>query len=257
LGRGTKLFYFVQDDEALFHAVSSSFFFARETFSQPDATIIASGPWMSSRIESLTGRKVPFFQFPVDKSIYFPDASTTRERRLIFYYKPESERRLPQVGLKVLEIVKYFVPDVDITLFGSSELPKTSFEYSSRGQLGTLEEMASLYRSSAVGLVFSPTNPSLIPYEMASCGLPVVDYVDKTDSANMEFIKETGIVPSDSSSLGIAMTIVDLLVNQESMKKAHENTIFKSQQFATPKDSGHQAAQVFLKAIKGIGKAAL
>ena len=41
--------------------------------------------------------------------------------------------------------------------------------------LPTIRDLADLYRSSRAGIVFSTTNPSLVPYEMMACGLPVVD----------------------------------------------------------------------------------
>ena len=45
--------------------------------------------------------------------------------------------------------------------------------------LPTIKDLADLYRESTIGMVFSTTNPSLVPYEMMACGLPVIDL--KTD----------------------------------------------------------------------------
>lgn len=41
--------------------------------------------------------------------------------------------------------------------------------------LPTLHDLADLYRNATLGIVFSTTNPSLVPYEMMACGCPVAD----------------------------------------------------------------------------------
>ena len=38
-----------------------------------------------------------------------------------------------------------------------------------------IADLGNLYRSADVGVCFSTTNPSLVPFEMMACGLPVVD----------------------------------------------------------------------------------
>jgi len=65
----------VQDGEALFNPVSSTFFRARETFFELETAILASGAWMANRIEALNGRKVPYFDFPINREVYksFPE----------------------------------------------------------------------------------------------------------------------------------------------------------------------------------------
>lgn len=61
--------------------------------------------------------------------------------------------------------------------FGSSQLDKNqlNFPCTIKGLLPSLKELANLYRNADFGLVFSTTNPSLVPYEMMSCGCPVGD----------------------------------------------------------------------------------
>jgi Glycosyltransferase len=43
------------------------------------------------------------------------------------------------------------------------------------GVLPSLDSLSQLYRNADFGLVFSPTNPSLVPFEMLACGCPVGD----------------------------------------------------------------------------------
>ena len=121
----SKVYYFVQDDEALFNPISSEFFFARGTFYEDRAEIIASGSWMSNRVMELSGRHVFSFPFPVDKSIYHPGAWHNQiNQNLVFYYKPEASRRLAEFGVAVLEIVQSILPEITIHTFGSATPPQ-------------------------------------------------------------------------------------------------------------------------------------
>ena len=45
----------------------------------------------------------------------------------------------------------------------------------SLGKITDLTELAELYSRAKLGIAFSSTNPSLIPFEMLACGLPLID----------------------------------------------------------------------------------
>jgi len=68
-------------------------------------------------------------------------------------------------------------PDYEILFFGSGSAKQHPQPYpvTYLDIVPTLNDLASLYATSAAGLVFSTTNPSLVPYEMMACGLPVID----------------------------------------------------------------------------------
>jgi glycosyltransferase involved in cell wall biosynthesis len=86
-------------------------------------------------------------------------------------------RRCYEIGIQVLELVNRMLPDVEIILFGSNQVVSDQFSFPvvCKGVLPTTQDLADLYNSATIGMVFSPTNPSLVPYEMMACGLPVVD----------------------------------------------------------------------------------
>lgn len=247
-----KIVYFVQDDEALFNPVSSTYFRARETYFEPEVSILASGPWMANRIETLTGRKVPYFNFPVDREIYksFPQdlnriQDVNDRKQLVFYYKPDAERRMADLGLEVLRIVKTFIPEIRIVSFGSEQNPDPRVIDEHFGVLRTIEEISRLYRQSHVGLVFSPTNPSLIPYEMSACGTVVVDYCERGDQTKRLLCDAIGIQFSDANANDLARKIIELVLDKDYFLKSQANAMALSENFATPEISGQQAVKLF------------
>ena len=68
-------------------------------------------------------------------------------------------------------------PDLEIIMFGSNHLNEkmVPFQATIVRMLPTLQDLAALYRNADLGIVFSTTNPSLVPYEMLSCECPVAD----------------------------------------------------------------------------------
>lgn len=170
-------FYFVQDFEPMFMPVSSDYILADATYTL-GFNHICSGPWCADILRNRHQAKVDFFQFPVDTDIYNQRETRTKtERNLIFFAKPEMERRCFSLGMRALHIFHQLRPEVEIILFGSDELRRRPlpFPCTKLGLLGSLEGLARLYRNADLGLIFSPTNPSLVPFEMLACGCPVAD----------------------------------------------------------------------------------
>jgi hypothetical protein len=226
----SSLFYFIQDDEALFHPVSSAFFKAREDMQDPDLILIASGRWMKERIKEITGRDVFYFPFPIDHDIYNSKNLDldSKKRQLLVYFKPEAVRRLSELALEVIEIVQGYIPDLKIVTFGSDHSPETRHGVEHRGQLKTLGELSELYRESSLALMFSPTNPSLLPYEMAACGLPVVDYREFNDLTKKFFQDETGVELANANAFDIAYRIIELFLNPRELRERQQLVITKS-----------------------------
>jgi glycosyltransferase involved in cell wall biosynthesis len=66
---------------------------------------------------------------------------------------------------------------VEIVMFGSPHAARQNLDFpvTFLKVVPTLEGLSDLYSSADLGMAFSTTNPSLVPYEMMACGLPVVD----------------------------------------------------------------------------------
>ncbi len=93
--------------------------------------------------------------------------------RVVFYGRGSTPRRGVALGLEALAHVKAARPEVEIVLYGGDRPGLADFPHVHAGVLSR-PELAALYRSATVGLALSYTNLSLVPIEMAACGLPVV-----------------------------------------------------------------------------------
>ncbi len=175
-GNISEIYYLVQDLEYFFNPMSSGYIRAENTYKYNFKTI-TSGPLPKKILsEKYNNDCIESFQFPIDRDVYFNHEKTQRKKQIIFFAKPEMPRRCYEMGLEVFETLNKKLPNYELILFGSKHIPYSdSIKYKSLKVLPSINDLASLYRQSTLGIVFSTTNPSLVPYEMMACGLPVVD----------------------------------------------------------------------------------
>jgi glycosyltransferase involved in cell wall biosynthesis len=170
-------FYFVQDYEPMFAPMGTEYILAENTY-RMGLTNLTSGPWPAKILKSKYGAEAEFFRFPVDRKIYNTNIKRTKtNKNIIFFAKPEMPRRCYDLGIMALKLVKEKRPDIEIILFGSEEIAAQSvpFEHTNLGLITNINDLSKLYRNADLGIVFSTTNPSLVPYEMMACGLAVAD----------------------------------------------------------------------------------
>jgi glycosyltransferase involved in cell wall biosynthesis len=77
-----------------------------------------------------------------------------------------------------------------------------------------IEDLANLYANADVGIVFSTTNPSLVPYEMMACGLPIVDLGRPGNETNYAGRSDIALL-ADPDPAAMARQIKDLLSDSE------------------------------------------
>jgi glycosyltransferase involved in cell wall biosynthesis len=173
-----EILYFVQDFEPAFYPMGSDYILAENSY-RKGLYAITSGPWCAHILQRDYGMQADAFQFPVDRTVYRPDADggQPRAKRVLFFAKPEMPRRCFEIGTMALAEFHRLKPDYEILFFGSGSARNypQRFPVTYLDIVPTLADLARLYATSAAGLVFSTTNPSLVPYEMMACGLPVVD----------------------------------------------------------------------------------
>lgn len=166
--------YFVQDFEPMFSPMSTDYVLAYHSYRlglQP----IVFGDWNSRMLKKEFGVATRGIRFPVDREIYSPVAGVQRENIILFYARPSQPRRLYELGYHALRQLRAFLPGYRFVFFGE-DIPGLAVDgFECVGKQTDLGELAKLYSKARIGLAFSSTNPSLIPYEMLSCGLPVVD----------------------------------------------------------------------------------
>lgn len=223
----SHLMYFVQDYEPYFYPMGSEYILAENTYRQ-GLYHITSGPWCKFFLERNYNAEADFFQFPVDRSVYFPKARTNNTRTLLFFAKPEMPRRCYEIGIQALKIIKENLPDLKIVLYGSRELESSyiNSDFEVRSIVPTLEELAWLYSNADLGIVFSTTNPSLIPYEMMACGLPVVDLARPGNEINYGGRFDIAFL-ADPNPLKMAQQIVELLDDSHELEnRSHKGLDF-------------------------------
>ncbi|MGO4704327.1 hypothetical protein AB4072_00925 [Microvirga sp. 2MCAF38] len=202
--------YLVQDFEAGFNPMGDGFIFGEDSYMYGLQTITL-GRWLSQRLTREFGNVPYSIDFGVDREIY-----TTRQpfydRKLSVcaILQPEKPRRCTQLVLESLGIVKTRLPKAEINLFGGEPI-QLWFE---ANQLGIIspQELSDLYNESGVGLCVSSSNPSRIPFEMMSCGLPTVDIY--RNNTIYDFPSE-GMLLAHQTPESIADALVELLTNGE------------------------------------------
>jgi len=172
--RAGEIVYFVQDFEPYFYAMGSEYVLAESTY-RKGLYAITSGIWCEHFLRNRYGAEADHFQFPIDRSIYFDRKAVRRHDRVVFFAKPEMPRRCYELGVQALSALKALRPDVEIAFYGSSCATNVNFPVTQLGVLPGPNDLAQLYNEATIGIAFSTTNPSLVPYEMMACGLPVVD----------------------------------------------------------------------------------
>lgn len=172
--------YFLQDYEPMFFPMGTDYVRACETY-RFGFYPITSGPWPLRMLEKEWGvTRGTFFRFPIDRSIYHAGDAAKKlgaAPRIVYFARPDMPRRCYPLGVSALEIVKRERPDVEVAFYGDrgEKFQHIPFEFTNIGMTPDISDLGDLYRSADVGLCFSTTNPSLVPFEMMACGLPVVD----------------------------------------------------------------------------------
>jgi glycosyltransferase involved in cell wall biosynthesis len=171
--------YFLQDYEPMFFPMGTDFVRACQTY-RFGFFPITSGPWPLLKLQREWGVKDgAFFRFPIEREIYYPPSERRSDgvKRIAYFARPDMPRRCFPLGIAALEMVKRERPEIEIVLYGdkSEKFQNIPFEFINVGMTPQIDALGELYRSADVGLCFSTTNPSLVPFEMMACGLPVVD----------------------------------------------------------------------------------
>lgn len=166
--------YFMQDYEPMFYPMSDDYMGAQQSYLL-GLHNISYGPWIRDRIKhelDAPADSVPFF---IDKSIFHaaPDVQRTPDR-LIVFARPEMARRLWNTTAAALALLAERGFKGKIEFFGSYAEPGVPFPHVNHRVISP-PEMAKLFQAGTVGLALSSTNPSMIPFEMMACGMPVID----------------------------------------------------------------------------------
>ncbi len=241
------LFHFVQDNEALFYPMSSYAILAENTYKQ-DFKYICSGPWMKAFLQKKYHARAEYFQFPIDRGIYNVSINRIKgNKNIIFFAKPEMPRRCFEIGISALAEVYRKMPEVEIILFGSDKVGDVPFPVTNMGILPTLMDLADLYRNADLGIVFSTTNPSLVPYEMMHCGCPVAD-MDLELALSKYGDDEDNVFLLDTRPKRMGEQICEIMRDGELLRKKCEHGLaWASREFPSEEEMGDAVERIILE----------
>lgn len=215
-GRG---YYLVQDFEPFFYPVGTEYVQAENTY-RSGLHCLTIGPWLTRLLRRQYGAEADYFDFAVDTEIYSPlNVPRPSHPRIAFYARPSTPRRAYELGVEALKLVAERSPNVEIVFYGAQSLPQPPFRVTNAGLVNPWE-LAKLFSSCDIGLVFSTTNPSLVPLEMMACRCAVVDLA----SERVEGLLEDGVncrlaQPTPAS---IADTLLELVWDKSGREKIVE-----------------------------------
>ncbi len=248
-------FYFVQDFEPWFYPMSSEYKMAENTYKFGFYGICA-GPWLAKTVKENYDMGADYFDLAYNPKVYYPrerKASIVLESRdefnsakkitlpeikkpkIVCYARPVTPRRCFELTIQALRELDMRGLDFDLSFAGwdlsSYIIP---FEYRNLRIL-THEGLANLYSWADLGVVFSPTNYSLLPQEMMACKLPILEMKSPTTEAI--FKDGENITLAEPDPIVIADKLEWLINNLEERQKLAENAYEYVKQFSWEKSA--------------------
>ncbi len=222
LPNGGRRYYLVQDFEPSFYPHEPQHFTRAENTYRAGLHCITLGRWLAKLLREKYHARADYFDFAVDTNVYWPRPGLRENRRRIcFYARPTTPRRAYPVGVAALQLVKAQMPDVDIVFFGSAELtPPPNFPFVNRGLLAQ-DDLAQLFSSADVGVVFSLSNPSFVPLEMMACRCAVVEVASERWDGVLTHGQNAWLV--NPTAQAVADGIMKLLNDEALREKIVEN----------------------------------
>ncbi len=200
--------YFVQDHEPDFYGASAERRWAAWTYQQ-DLHPIVGSPWLARVLREQYDQDSTLAEFGFDQDLYRRRPEQRRRSDLVlFYARPVTGRRGTALGLLALQELKRRRPAVEVAIFGEERPLRAGFAHTHLGVVPK-QELAQLYATASAGMVLSLTNPSLIPLEMAACGLPCVDIDGENTRESYE--PEVGVTLAAPTPVALCAAIESVL----------------------------------------------
>jgi O-antigen biosynthesis protein len=224
-----KKFYFIQDYEPLFFPAGSTRFNLSELTYRLGFRGIINTPGLAKYIEREHGlQDYKYFIPSVDRNIFNFDRSDIDKKisqdnlNIVFYGRPGNDRNAFETGIEALIRIKdKFGDKVNIFSVGADWKEKdygVEGKIKNLGRLSSIEEVASIYKKSDIGLVFMFTkHPSYQPFEYMASGCAVVT---NYNADNLWFLKDrSNCLLFEPTSSCIVESISELIERKELRKE--------------------------------------
>lgn len=244
-----EIMYFVQDFEPAFAPMGTEYILAENTY-RLGLYHITSGPWCEAVLKKNFACEADHFLFPVDRRVYHPKPRKKQNKNVVFFAKPEMPRRCFELGVMALEEFHRLCPDIEVIFFGSPHVENVSlpFPVTVRSLLPTIDDLAQLYADADLGIVFSTTNPSLVPYEMMACGLPVVDLGRAGNEINYANRYDIAFL-ADPVPATMAHQIRELIQDPSQLRERSRRGLEIVQTFPSEEEMARQVEELILKRV--------
>lgn len=182
----TAKFYLVQDYEPLFYPAGSISAVIEATYRFGFA-LLANTRGVAAKLGGFTNDVTQFCP-GIDRQVFYPDKEKQAPSdpfRIVFYGRPQNDRNCFSLGIQILQNVKKQLgPSVEIVSVGAEwdeQDAGVDGVVKNLGLLPTMEEVATLYRESDLGLSFMATpHPSYQPFEYMASGCVVAMNINES-----------------------------------------------------------------------------
>ena len=225
-------FYFIQDYEPLFYSAGSVFGLAEQTY-RFGFIGITNTQGVAETYKKYNNKLVTYFTPSVDSNIFYPDYNRKIDKfRIVFYTKLTNPKNGFYLGIEALKKVKNcFKDEIEIFSVGS-EFNTVEYDLDgvleNLGPLPTIEDMAKLYRSCDLGLVFMFTpQTSNQPLELMASGCATVTNINEN---NLWLLKDhENTILTEPTISCTADNIISLLENKDLRDKIIRNGLKTAQ----------------------------
>lgn len=222
-----RKYYFIQDYEPLFYPGGSTYALAESTYRFGMRGLVNT-PGLLAAINSRHGMEGISFVPAVDQSIYHPEIKKkpNKKVRIFFYARPNNPRNAFNLGILIIkQLIKKYGKDIEIITAGAVW---DEGAFGLRGKitnlnlLGSLEEVAALYRSCDIGFVYMLSkHPSYQPFEFMASGVATVT---NNNEDNLWLLKDgENCLIAEPSPAAMAEKIGHLVENSELREHISKN----------------------------------
>ena len=246
-----KKVYFVQDFEPYFYPMGTEYVLSEKTYTL-GLNHITVFPWLPPFLKKKYNAHADYFLPPINRKTYRrKNKNENKTIRILFYARPDQPRRCYDLGIQALSLVSEKEKDVEIVTFGYDKLDssKIPFKHTNKKSLPTLEDLADLYNSADIGVVFSTTNPSLLSFEMMACGCPVIDLDIESNRYNYGSKENAALCKPTATD--IAKKIIELIHNKKERVILSENGFTYSQKFPDEEGSAKKVEELLYNIYSG------
>ncbi|MFT3928195.1 MAG: glycosyltransferase [Myxococcales bacterium] len=239
--------YFIQDFEPHFYPKGSLGVFAENTYAMNLYGVCAS-PWLFE-VAQRYGMQACGFHLGYEPETYYVDPLAERDpNRVVVYMRPSTERRGTELLLAALLLVQRERPQTRISIFGTPSIPAVGLKAEIMGLLNE-EQLRRLHSASAITLLTSLTNYSLMPIEAMACGSVVIDLDVESMRATFGIDAPISLVKPDPQA--IAREILELLNDREKLAEKSAACIAYAQGFQWSRAFDEVSSALFAQYFRG------